>query len=54
MIDPALSLLRFLGGLGFVVFLGYDSGRRPLLPQPREFRVLERLAFSFGAVVRFS
>ncbi len=48
MIDPALSLLRFLGGLGFVVFLGYAL-LAAVLPRPREFRVLERLAFSFGA-----
>ncbi len=50
MIDPTLSLLRFLGGLGMVVFLGYAL-LAAALPQPREFRVLERLAFSFGAGV---
>lgn len=47
MIDPALSLLRFLGGLGLVAFLGYAL-LTALLPRPREFRFLERLAFSFG------
>ena len=50
MIDPTLSLLRFLGGLGMVVFLGYAL-LAAALPQPREFRPLERLAFSFGAGV---
>ena len=37
MIDTALSLLRFLGGLGFLVFLGY-AVLAFALPQPREFR----------------
>ena len=50
MIDPTLSLLRFLGGLGLVVLLGYAL-LAVALPQPREFRPLERLAFSFGTGV---
>ena len=47
MIDLTVSLLRFLGGLGLVVFLGYAL-LAVILPRPGEFRVLERLASGFG------
>jgi len=50
MIEPAWGLLRLLGGLGALVFLGYAL-LAVALPQPREFRGLERLAFSFGTGV---
>jgi hypothetical protein len=47
MINLIVSLLRFLGGVGLVVFLGYAL-LAVVLPRPGEFRLLERLAFSFG------
>ena len=47
MIDPALTLLRLLLGLGALFLLGY-AWLALLVPQPREFRRLERLALSFG------
>jgi len=50
MIEAVLSLLRLLGGLGAVFWLGYVL-LVLLLPQPREFRALERLALAFGAGV---
>ncbi len=50
MIEAVFSLLRLLGGLGAVFWLGYVL-LALLLPQPREFRALERLALAFGAGV---
>ena len=50
MIEAFFSLLRLLGGLGAVFGLGYVL-LALLLPQPREFRALERLALAFGAGV---
>jgi hypothetical protein len=50
MIESALGLLRFLGGLGAVFLLGY-SLLAAALPHPGEFRPLERLSLSFGAGV---
>ncbi len=50
MIEAAISLLRFLGGLGAIFLLGY-AVLAAALPQPREFRALERLALAFGAGV---
>jgi hypothetical protein len=47
MIDPALVLLRLLLGLGGVFLLGY-TGFALLVPEPREFRGLERFSLSFG------
>ncbi len=42
-----MSLLRLLGGLAALCCLG-SGVLAALLPQPREFRVLERLVLSFG------
>ena len=50
MIEAVFSLLRLLGGLGALFGLGYVL-LALLLPQPREFRALERLALAFGAGV---
>jgi hypothetical protein len=50
MIEAVFSLLRLLGGLGAVFWLGYAL-LALLLPQPREFRALERLSLAFGAGV---
>jgi hypothetical protein len=47
MIETALTLLRFLLGLGGVFLLGYACFAL-LVPNPREFRVLESLCLSFG------
>jgi hypothetical protein len=48
MIEAAVNLLRLLLGLGAVFFLGYGLFAS-LLPDPWEFRPLERAALSFGA-----
>jgi hypothetical protein len=50
MIEAFFSLLRLLGGLGAIFWLGYVLLAQLLL-QPREFRALERLALAFGAGV---
>jgi hypothetical protein len=47
MIDPALILLRLLLGLASVFLLGYAVFAL-LVSNPREFRILESLSFSFG------
>ena len=47
MIDPALTLLRFLLGLGGVLLLGYAAFAL-LVPSPRDFRRLESVSLSFG------
>ena len=50
MIEGALNMLRLLGGLAALCCLG--SGLlAALLPQPREFRALERLVLGFGVGV---
>ncbi|MEW6659072.1 MAG: hypothetical protein AB1424_10455 [Thermodesulfobacteriota bacterium] len=48
MIDTVLMLCRLLLGLGTVLLLGY-SWFALLVPQPREFRGLEKLSLSFGS-----
>ena len=50
MIDPALTWLRLLLGLGALFGLGYAL-LTLLVPRPRDFTGLERAAFSFGAGV---
>ena len=50
MIEACFSLLRLLGGLAAVTWLGYVL-LALLLPQPQEFQALERLALAFGAGV---
>ncbi len=50
MIEALTSLLRLLGGLGALLGLGY-AWLALVLPQPREFRALERLALAFGSGV---
>jgi hypothetical protein len=50
MINSALGLLRFLGGLAALFLLGYAL-LAVILPRPREFRLAERLALGFGAGV---
>ncbi len=48
MIEAAAILLRLLGGLAALCSLGYGL-LALLLPQPREFRALERLVLAFGS-----
>jgi hypothetical protein len=50
MINSALGLLRFLGGLTALFLLGYAL-LAVVLPRPREFRLAERLALGFGVGV---
>ncbi len=47
MIEPAVSVLRLLLGLGAVFFLGY-AWLTLLVPRPRDFTCFERAAFGFG------
>jgi len=47
MIDPVLALCRLALGLGAVVLLGYGCFAL-LVPNPREFLRLEKLALGFG------
>ena len=47
MIEAGITLLRLLLGLGALFFLGYAL-LTLLVPRPRDFRLWERAAFSFG------